>query len=133
MASATESRVAQSKLKPLLLVSHLPDSWISMGQASHFAYLSGGLENQNLSQQDLEAYQGAVQYLDWAYRLHQRCHDRPTVRKHILAFPGKLSKAFVLLEIYDPRALINTAHFFTLFKFVDEIWYLQGVSRREVL
>lgn len=105
-----------------------------MGQASHFAYLLGGLDGQNLSRQDLEAYQGAVQYLDWAYKLHQQCHDRPTVRRHILAFPGKLSESFVLLlEICDPRALVITAHFFTLFKFVDEIWYLQGVGRREVL
>jgi len=111
----------------------LPDPWISIGQASHFAYLFGGLEDQNLSRQDLETYHGAVQYLDLAYKLHQQCHDRPTVQRHLLAFPGKLSKAFVLLEICDPRALVITAHFFTLFKFVDDIWYLQGVPRREVL
>lgn len=134
IVSATEIWLRQSNLKALLLACRLPDPWIPMDQVDHFTYLLEDLENEGLSQSHLETYQGAVLYLDWAYKLHQQWHDRPTVRGHIVSFPGRLSEEFsLLLEMYEPRALVITAHFFALFKFVDEVWYMQGVARREIL
>jgi len=38
-----------------------------------------------------------------------------------------------LLGRHDPRALVITACYFAMTKVEDDVWWLQGVARREVL
>ncbi|ROW18043.1 hypothetical protein VPNG_00017 [Cytospora leucostoma] len=72
-----------------------------------------------------QAYQHAVATLNWA-------HNKPG--KGALAFPATVSKRFVeLLEERRPRALAILASFLALLKVVDDVWWLHGMARREVL
>ena len=72
-----------------------------------------------------QAYQHAVATLNWA-------HSKPG--KGALAFPATVSKRFVELpEERRPRALAILASFLSLLKVVDNVWWLHGMARREVL
>lgn len=72
-----------------------------------------------------QAYQHAVATLNWA-------HAKPG--QSALAFPATVSKRFVeLLEERQPRALATLACFFALLKIFDQVWWLQGMARREVM
>ncbi|KAK2610503.1 hypothetical protein N8I77_003929 [Diaporthe amygdali] len=84
-----------------------------------------GNEPMDLATSTRQAYQHAVATLNWA-------HSKPG--KGALAFPATVSKRFVeLVEERRPRALAILASFFALLKVLDNIWWLQGMSRREVL
>lgn len=73
-----------------------------------------------------QAYQHAVAVLNWAHKIPHR--GAP------LAFPATVSRRFVqLLEERRPRAIVILACFFALLKCLDEIWWLHGVARREVM
>lgn len=91
---------------------------------------STGADGTPLGESDLasntrQAYQHAVATLNWA-------HTKPG--KGALAFPGTVSKRFVeLVEERQPRALAILASFFALLKVLDNVWWLQGMARREVL
>ena len=96
-----------------------------------FAPLLEGMEEQvallpkYLHSETRQAYIHAVAFLNWA-------HQSP-VRNRILGFAATVSRRFVeLLDSYDPRAMVIVACFFALTKVVDEVWWLQGVARREV-
>jgi hypothetical protein len=66
-----------------------------------------------------------VATLNWA-------HNKPD--RGALTFPATVSKRFVeLLEERRPRALAILASFLALLKVVDNIWWLHGMARREVL
>lgn len=72
-----------------------------------------------------QAYQHAVATLNWA-------HTKPG--NGALSFPATVSKRFVeLIEERQPRALAILAAFFALLKVLDNVWWLQGMARREVL
>lgn len=72
-----------------------------------------------------QAYQHAVATLNWA-------HAKPG--KGTLAFPATVSKRLVeLLGERRPRALAILACFLALLKVVDNVWWLHGMARREVL
>ncbi|KAH6675099.1 hypothetical protein B0J14DRAFT_479519, partial [Halenospora varia] len=81
------------------------------------------------------AYESAFKYLHWVYILRQRGEEIYSLRRKLLAFPSRVSPLFIsLLEMSDPRALVITAHFFFgLIPLVDEIWWLQGMAKREIL
>jgi hypothetical protein len=80
------------------------------------------------------AYESALKYLNWIYVLSQREEETHSLRRKLLAFPSRVSPLFIsLLERSDPRALVITAHFFGLIRLVDEIWWLQGMAKREIL
>ncbi|KAL2283420.1 hypothetical protein FJTKL_10012 [Diaporthe vaccinii] len=88
-------------------------------------YALPGSEPMDLATSTRQAYQHAVATLNWA-------HSKPG--KGALAFPATVSKRFVeLVEERRPRALAILASFFALLKVLDNIWWLQGMSRREVL
>ncbi|EKD19012.1 C6 zinc finger protein [Drepanopeziza brunnea f. sp. 'multigermtubi' MB_m1] len=96
-----------------------------------FAPLLQGLEEQldNLPvlarAETKQAYEHAVSYLNWA-------HKKP-VRNRILGFAATVSRRFVdLMAGRDSRALVITACFFALTKVVDNVWWLEGVAKREV-
>ncbi|KAI9048158.1 hypothetical protein LZ554_007953 [Drepanopeziza brunnea f. sp. 'monogermtubi'] len=96
-----------------------------------FAPLLQGLEEQldNLPvlarAETKQAYEHAVSYLNWA-------HKKP-VRNRILGFAATVSRQFVdLMAGRDSRALVITACFFALTKMVDNVWWLEGVAKREV-
>ncbi|KAG6087325.1 hypothetical protein E4U30_000655 [Claviceps sp. LM220 group G6] len=73
-----------------------------------------------------QGYFHAVSVLNWAHKNP----DAPAV----LAFPASVSRRFVeVLEEKRPRALAILACFFALFQRMDPVWWLQGVSRREVM
>lgn len=92
------------------------------GASSHG---STGGEQKEILTSTRQAYQHAVATLNWA-------HSKPG--KGALAFPATVSKRFVeLLEERRPRALAILASFLALLKVVDNVWWLHGMARREVL
>lgn len=73
-----------------------------------------------------QAYQHAVAVLNWAHKIPHK--GAP------LAFPATVSRRFVeLLEERRPRALAILACYFALLRSLDEVWWLHGMARREVL
>jgi hypothetical protein len=71
------------------------------------------------------SYEHAVACLNWAHR-------KPD-RSRILGFAATVSRRFVaLIELHDPRALVIIACFFAMTVVVDDVWWLQGVAKREV-
>lgn len=96
-----------------------------------FAPLLDGMEEQLESMPGItraetrQAYEHSVAFLNWS-------HQRP-VRNCILGFAATVSRRFVeLLDHRDPRALVIASCFFALTKAVDDVWWLQGIARREV-
>ena len=72
-----------------------------------------------------QAYEHSVAFLNWA-------HLRPS-RSRILGFAATVSRRYVeLLGHEDPRALVIVSCFFALTKAVDDVWWLQGIAKREV-
>lgn len=85
-----------------------------------------GPANEELATRTRHAYQHAVAVLNWAHKIPHRGTS--------LAFPATVSRRFIeLLEERQPRALAILACFFALLKAMDNIWWLQGMARREVL
>jgi hypothetical protein len=96
-----------------------------------FAPLLEGLEDQfkslpeELVVSTRQAYEHAVAFLNWAYQ-------KP-LRNRILGFAATVSRRFVdLIAEHDPRALVIISCFFALTKTVDDVWWLDGVAKREV-
>jgi len=72
-----------------------------------------------------QAYEHSVSFLNWS-------HMRPT-RARILGFAAAVSRRFIdLVDQHDPRAMVIVSCFFALTKRVDDVWWLQGVAKREV-
>ena len=89
------------------------------------AHLAMHTQPQNIVTSTRQAYEHAVATLNWAHKIPYR---------GALAFPATVSKRFVeLLEERQPRALAILASFFALLKTLDNVWWLQGMARREVL
>jgi hypothetical protein len=102
------------------------------GPSSFFGHLLQGLDEEIGSDPSEAAiskrnsYRHAVAVLNWAHKIPHR--------GGALAFPATVSRRYVeLLKAQEPRALAILACFFALLKSVDFVWWLQGVSRREVL
>ncbi|TDZ22079.1 Sterol uptake control protein 2 [Colletotrichum orbiculare MAFF 240422] len=101
--------------------------------SSFFGKLLDGLEDELQSEDTIlamstrQSYQHAVAVLNWAHKLPHR--------GAALAFPATVSKRFIdLLEERRPRALTILACFFALLKgYESAVWWLEGVSRREVM
>jgi hypothetical protein len=98
---------------------------------SFFALLLEGMDEQLAVEEEntraltKSCYEHAVACLNWA---HQRPH-----RGGILSFAATVSRRFIdLLAIQDPRTLAIVACFFAMTRAVDDVWWLQGVARREV-
>lgn len=96
-----------------------------------FAPLLDGLDEhletfpESMRTESRQAYVHAIAFINWA-------HKRP-VRNRILGFAATVSRRFVdLMGQHDPRALVITACFFALTKMVDQVWWLQGIAKREV-
>lgn len=96
-----------------------------------FAYLLEGIERESSADMDSvvadtkRAYEHAVSMLNWA-------HQKPE-RARILGFAATVSRGYIeLLKHQDPRALVIAACFFAMTRIVDDIWWLQGVAKREV-
>ncbi|KAL2212112.1 hypothetical protein CC79DRAFT_1364395 [Sarocladium strictum] len=102
------------------------------GPGSFFGHLLDGLdrematEDANKITSSSQAYSHAVCVLNWA-------HKNPTAGAS-LAFPATVSRRFIeLVEVKRPRALAILACFFALLKRLDGVWWLQDVTRREVM
>lgn len=98
---------------------------------SFFAPLLEGMDEQlekvpeNLRAETKRSYEHAVAFLNWAHR--------KTERSRTLGFAATVTRRFVeLIEQFDPRALVIVACFFAMIKVTDDVWWLQGVSKREV-
>ena len=73
-----------------------------------------------------QAYLHAVAVLNWAHRIPHK--------GAALVLPATVSRRFVeLLEARRPRALVILACFFALLRTLDDVWWLHGVARKEVL
>lgn len=111
--------------QPLTLDLH-PD------RTQFFAYLLDGLDDQiafldePLQAETRRSYEHAVSFLNWA-------HQRPE-RGRILGFAATVTRQFVdLMTEKDPRALVIVACYFAMTKVVDDVWWLQGVARHEIM
>ena len=99
---------------------------------SFFGHLLEGLDDE-LAKEDRDTvtatnqgYFHAVSVLNWA-------HKNPYAPA-ALAFPASVSRRFVeVVEEKRPRALAILACFFALLKRMDDVWWLDNVSRREVM
>ncbi|KAI1450595.1 hypothetical protein F5Y02DRAFT_369388 [Annulohypoxylon stygium] len=107
---------------------------LSGQNANFFGHLLDGVEEEVMSIDDdpesreltRQAYQHAVAVLDWAHKIPHT--GAP------LVFLASVSRRFVeLLETRRPRALAILASYFGLLKCLDSVWWLKGVSRREVM
>lgn len=107
---------------------------LSGQNATFFGHLLAGVEEEIASSNEdpptqiltRQAYQHAVAVLDWAHKIPDT--GAP------LVFLATVSRRFVeLLEARRPRALAILASYFALLKFLDGVWWLKGVSRREVM
>lgn len=97
----------------------------SAASAAVAAVPEGG-PGDDVVQSTRQAYLHAVAVLNWAHKIPHK--GAP------LAFPATVSRRFVeLLEVRQPRALAILACFFALLKSLDNVWWLQGMARREVL
>lgn len=84
------------------------------------------MESDSTSADTRHAYVHAVACLNWA-------HQKPD-RGRILAFAATVSRRFVdLLAAHDPRALTIVACFFAMLKSEDDVWWLNGVAKKEVM
>jgi hypothetical protein len=73
-----------------------------------------------------KAYENSVAYLKWA-------HCNPE-RNRIMGFAASVSRRLVdLLAEKDSRTLVIIACFFAMMRAVDDIWWLQGIAKREVM
>ena len=97
-----------------------------------FAPLLEGVDVQLLSEPEQtraetkQAYEHSVAFLNWA-------HLKPE-RARILGFAATVSRRFVeLIGQQDPRALVIISCFFAMTKVVDDVWWLEGVAKREVM
>ncbi|XDG09223.1 hypothetical protein ABKA04_008838 [Annulohypoxylon sp. FPYF3050] len=107
---------------------------LSGQNANFFGHLLDGVEEEVMGLDDdaesqeltRQAYQHAVAVLDWAHKIPHT--GAP------LVFLASVSRRFVeLLENRRPRALAILASYFGLLKCLDSVWWLKGVSRREVM
>ncbi|TWU77983.1 hypothetical protein ED733_005994 [Metarhizium rileyi] len=103
-----------------------------LGTNSFFGHLLDGLdgeladETQDKVDATSQGYFHAVSVLNWA-------HKNP-FPPAALAFPASVSRRFV--EVVDekrPRSLAILACFFALLKRMDNVWWLEDVTRREVM
>ena len=84
------------------------------------------VEDPVLATQTRQTYYHAIAVLNWAHKIPHR--------GAALVFPATVSKRFIdLVEARRPRALALLACFFALLKSIDQVWWLQGVARREVM
>ncbi|KAN0098762.1 hypothetical protein V8E51_014425 [Hyaloscypha variabilis] len=98
---------------------------------SFFAPLLEGMEEQlealpeRQRAETRQAYEHSVAFLNWS-------HQFP-VRNRILGFAATVSRHFVeLLDQHDPRTLVIASCFFALTKACDDVWWLQGIAKKEV-
>jgi len=98
---------------------------------SFFAPLLEGMEEQlealpeSQRAETRQAYEHSVAFLNWSHQL--------PARNRILGFAATVSRRFVeLLDQQDPRALVIASCFFALTKVVDDVWWLQGIAKKEV-
>lgn len=93
------------------------------GLEEELAILDGDPATQMATRQ---AYQHAVAVLNWA-------HKMPNVGAPMV-FLATVSRRYIeLLQARQPRALAILANWFGLLKSLDGVWWLRGVSRREVM
>lgn len=112
--------------QPALILDLDPD------RKSFFAYLLAGMEEQvaYIPSEDREetrrSYEHAVAFLNWAHRKPDRAR--------ILGFAATVSRRFVeLIGQHDPRTLVIISCFFAMTKVVDNVWWLHGLAKREVM
>jgi hypothetical protein len=103
-----------------------------LGPKSFFGHLLDGMreeldkEDPRLAETTAQSYSHTICILNWA-------HGSPFPEAS-LAFPATVTRRYVdLVEQKRPRALAILACFFALLKRMDAVWWLQDVSRREVM
>ena len=112
--------------QPALTLDFDPD------RKSFFSPLLEGMALQLLNEPEetrletKQAYEHSVAFLNWA-------HQKPE-RARILGFAATVSRRFVeLIGLQDPRALVIISCFFAMTKVCDDVWWLEGVAKREVM
>lgn len=103
-----------------------------LDSTSFFGHLLEGVEAELATEDPMhfsstgQAYSHAICVLNYA---HKNLYPAAA-----LAFPATVSRRFIeLMEAKRPRALAILACFFALLKRMDDVWWLQDASRREVM
>jgi len=120
----------------LQIIEAQPALNLELGEhaASHFGHLLEGLQDELLASggslqdqaQIAQAYQHAIAVMNWVHHIPKTAAP--------LVFLATVSKRFIdLLEAKRPRALAILANYFGLLKLLDRVWWLRGVSRREIV
>lgn len=112
---------------PPSLGSSSGTAWLAQTHTANLAASAAGPAFDSPSKADdtRHAYQHAVAVLNWAHKIPHK--------GAALAFPATVSRRFVeLLEERQPRALAILACFMALLRSLDGVWWLHGMSRREV-
>ncbi|KAJ5374334.1 hypothetical protein N7517_006340 [Penicillium concentricum] len=132
VAWITRAWIQNSRFEPLLLEKESP---LPCGvNTNFFAELLSGLDINSIVPKETAAYELAVGHLGWSYGCHMAGEQMSIVRKKILSFPAIVPARYIeLLEAEDPRALAITAYFFGLTAVLNEVWWIRGVARREIL
>jgi hypothetical protein len=122
---------ASDRIYPIINCQQALSLDIDSNMQLFFAPLLEGMDEQldslpaKVRAETRQAYEHAVAFLNWSHQL--------PVRNRILAFPATVSRRFVeLVGLRDPRALVIISCFFAFTKAVDDVWWLQGVAKREV-
>jgi len=132
IVSAGWFHIMDSKLRPLLLDPQPEMRVDHVSLSINFTELLVGVTSSSAPEHGA-TYECAVNYLHWIYVLSQHGERPHSIRRKLLAFPGKVPSTFIsLLETSDPGALVITAHFFGLLRTVDDLWWLQGMAEREI-
>jgi hypothetical protein len=121
-----------NRIRPIISGQPALDLNLNPDATTFFAPLLGGMDAQmqTLPAEDRaetkRSYEHAVAFLNWAHR-------RPD-RARILGFAATVSRRFVeLVAQNDPRAFVIISCFFAMTKVVDDVWWLDGLAKREVL
>ncbi|KAJ6140208.1 hypothetical protein N7471_006694 [Penicillium samsonianum] len=134
VVSITGAWIQNSKFQPLLLEKESSFPFGAIKTNFLFAELLSGLDHISMDPKETAAYELAVGHLGWSYGCYIAGEQKSAVRRKILSFPAIVPLIFIeLLEAQDPRSLAITAYFFGLTAILEEVWWMRGVAKREIL
>lgn len=89
--------------------------------------------SEDLNPERTSVYKWTLGYVGLTLQLIESDEDPSKVRRVLSAFGAMVPGIFkILVKKRQPRALVILAHYFSIMKAVDDVWWLRGVAEREV-
>ncbi|KAL9094387.1 MAG: hypothetical protein Q9165_003237 [Trypethelium subeluteriae] len=80
------------------------------------------------------AYREALGHIGAIYHASQASEPEGTLTRRVMGFVPMLSDRFIeLLRDGEPRALVVIAHYYSLIKQLENIWWIKDTAYREVM